>query len=106
MRPEDAGPRGSRASGRSTPPPLHQYLEQRKPAEDDAARVDRLYRLAFGRSPTSEEASRALAYLGESEAVRPDPKAKQPPDATTLRAERWVSFCQAIFASGEFRFLR
>ncbi len=72
---------------------------------DDAGRVDRLYQLAFARSPTADERTRALRYLAESESVAVDPKVTAP-TPEQLRLERWTSFCQILFASGEFRTLR
>ena len=72
---------------------------------DDAGRVDRLYQLAFARSPYAGERTRALRYLAESESVTVDSKATAP-TADQLRLERWTSFCQILFASGEFRTLR
>lgn len=59
------------------------------PAADDAARVEAAYLRAFSRVPTAGERSRALKYLGESGA----------------RAPAWASFCQALLASAEFRYL-
>jgi len=72
---------------------------------DDAERVERLYRLAYSRPPDAAEASRAREYLATPETLKLDPKAKAP-TAERLRVERWVSFCQAVFASAEFRTLR
>ena len=58
---------------------------------DDAGRVTLIYQRAFARPPTSEEVGRSLRYLAGDE---------------ELREERWASFCQVVFASGEFRLLR
>lgn len=72
---------------------------------DDAGRVDRLYQLALARSPLADERTRAQRYLAESESFTADPKAAaMTPEQ--LRLERWTSFCQILFASGEFRTLR
>jgi hypothetical protein len=51
---------------------LAERLEKESPG-DDAAKLDRAYRLAFGRPPTAEEASAARAFLAE-QAKRIDPK--------------------------------
>ncbi len=75
-------------------------------AFDDAARIDRLYRLAFARSPTLSELDVAQKYLSKPEALQIDPKSKTAPSSDALRVERWASFCQAIFASAEFRYLK
>ena len=55
----------------------------------DAARINRAYDLAFGRSPTEAESQRALVFLGEN-----------------APAEVWSLFCQSLFASNEFIYLR
>jgi hypothetical protein len=56
--------------------------------KDEARRVERAYRLAFARSPTAGERDRALAFLRAFAARNP-----------------WPAFCQALFASAEFRYL-
>jgi hypothetical protein len=55
---------------------------------DDAKRVDRAYRLALGRPP--------LVFLRDF--------AKRSGGSDPARAA-WTAFCQALFASGEFRYL-
>jgi hypothetical protein len=63
---------------------------------DDAARVDLAYRLAYSRSATAAERERAVQYVQQS--------AQELGDKDPARA--WASFCQALFASAEFRYLR
>ncbi len=72
---------------------------------DDSGRVTRIYQCAFSRTPISEELARSLRYLAETESVVTDSKAASP-TPEQLRLERWTSFCQALFASGEFRMLK
>ncbi|MCE9604992.1 MAG: PSD1 and planctomycete cytochrome C domain-containing protein [Planctomycetia bacterium] len=72
---------------------------------DDAGRIGAVYRRAFSREPTAREIERALQYLSSPESLIPDPKVKTPPNSERLRLERWVSFCQIIFASAEFRYV-
>ena len=72
---------------------------------DDAARVGRVYRRAFAREATADELRRALQYLSAPESIVADPKSKSAPSDERLRLERWTSFCQAVFASGEFRYV-
>jgi len=55
----------------------------------DVARVSQAYQLAFGRSPTAAETRRALEFLGEN---------ASPQD--------WSLFCQSLFASNEFIYVR
>jgi Protein of unknown function (DUF1549)/Protein of unknown function (DUF1553)/Planctomycete cytochrome C/EF hand len=59
---------------------------------DEARRVERMYRLAFARPPTAGERERALAFL---RAFAKRGGAGDP----------WPAFCQALFASAEFRYL-
>lgn len=75
-------------------------------ALDDAGRIDRLYRLAFARAPTLAEVDVAQRYLSKPETLQVDPKSKTAPSSDVLRLARWASFCQAIFASAEFRYLK
>jgi Protein of unknown function (DUF1553) len=60
---------------------------------DDAARITLAYRLTLSRPATAKEIERARAYIADYA-------------AETTRAEAWGSFCQAILASAEFRFLK
>lgn len=76
-----------------------------EPSLDDAGRVTWIYQRAFARSPTPEELTRSLRYLAEPESVATDANSPTPTH-DQLRLERWTSFCQAVFASGEFRTLR
>ena len=60
---------------------------------DDVARIELAYRRFLSRPPTSPEVDRARAFLdGFSKG-----------DLTGLAA--WTAFCQALYASGEFRYL-
>ncbi|MFO0888519.1 MAG: PSD1 and planctomycete cytochrome C domain-containing protein [Isosphaeraceae bacterium] len=54
--------------------------------KDPGARLERLFRLAYGRPPTPEESSLARAFLS----AEPVP---------------WVSFCQALLLGNEFAFI-
>ena len=72
-------------------------------------RIDRAYRLALGRPPTSVEVSRALEFLRDELTRMPRPpgpgrprgRAGAPPGELA-----WTMFSQALLASAEFRFLR
>ncbi len=65
----------------------------RDAAPDDATRIERAYRRALGRAPTTGERTLALRFISASPA---DPAA---------RAEVWAQFHQALFASVDFRYL-
>jgi hypothetical protein len=71
-------------------------------AKNDTARIDLAYKLALGRSPTTAERSRALAYV--TSYLR-DPSAIKSRDPDKNQLEAWTSLCQALFASAEFRYL-
>jgi cytochrome c553 len=58
----------------------------------DEQRADLAYRLALSRPATTEEAARVVAYVRAA-----DPKGGE---------AAWASFCQALFASAEFRYVR
>lgn len=60
-----------------------------EPAPDDGARVDKAYRLALGRPPTSRERQLALDFL----------------KATSERTAAWSEFYQTLFACIDFRYL-
>jgi hypothetical protein len=66
-------------------------------AGDDAARVDRLYRVAFGRPPTGQEVERLVKAVGGFERDL----ASREPDAGKRRAA-WALACQAVLAVNEF----
>jgi hypothetical protein len=66
------------------------------PNLDDAARVTLAYQLAFARPATDAERTRSLNYIAQMTQSSRDKNAAQ---------AAWGSFCQAIFASAEFRYL-
>ena len=72
---------------------------------DDSGRVTLFFQRAFSRSPTSEELARSLRYLAEAEPIITAPKADSL-TAEQKHLESWTSFCQTLFASGEFRMLK
>jgi hypothetical protein len=63
------------------------------PGEDEEARVERAFRLAVSRLPTTAERAQVLAYLRELTEGQGSAKA-------------WASFCQTLLASAEFRYLQ
>jgi hypothetical protein len=69
---------------------------------DDAARIDRAYRIAFARAATEREQERAQAFLAEAVAIGGEPDADA--EETTRRA--WALFCQSLFAANEFIYVR
>ena len=62
----------------------------------DARRIERAYWLAFTRPPTDEERDQALAFLRDFSARK---------SASEPARQAWPAFCQALFASAEFRYL-
>jgi hypothetical protein len=64
-------------------------------------RIGYAYQIALSRAPTDAERLRADRYLrGESDGLQ---RVNNASDAST---ENWATFCQALFACAEFRFLR
>lgn len=66
---------------------------------DDAGRVDLAYQLTLSRRSTAKECERVKTYLAEYEAAARE-------EAKDARTVAWGSFCQALLASAEFRFVR
>jgi hypothetical protein len=65
-----------------------------------AAHIDRAYRLALGRLPTDREKADVTRYLGEYRKALEDTGNKG-----NSQLAAWTSFCQTLFASGEFRYV-
>jgi hypothetical protein len=72
------------------------------PAADDAARIDRLYVLAYARSPSASETSRGQVLLSRFDSLF----AAGESDAAQRRQRAWASLCQVILAANEFVYLR
>jgi len=65
---------------------------------DDAGRIELAYRLALTRGPSKAELEQVLAFVGDVDsASTTDSKA---------RPNRWADFCQALFSSAEFLYVR
>jgi len=69
---------------------------------DDETCIRLAYWLALSRSATVKEIERAQSYLSDYEAAASKVKTP-PPDPRTAA---WASFCQALLASAEFRYVR
>jgi len=68
---------------------------------DEAARIDRAYRLCFGRPPAVDELARSRKFLARAQtALR---EAKTP--AEGIEASAWASFARALLSSNEFLFI-
>ncbi|MBX3448075.1 MAG: PSD1 domain-containing protein [Planctomycetaceae bacterium] len=63
---------------------------------DDAAKLDRAYQLAYGRSPTPSEAQQQLAFL---EAAR---RTVSETAGSEQAVDPWSILCQVLLASNEF----
>ena len=66
----------------------------------DTERVELAYRLSLGRRPTAGEVRRVADYVNAFGA-----ESKNARDPEKLRIDAWATFCQALFASAEFRYL-
>jgi hypothetical protein len=62
----------------------------------DGQRVDFAYRIALNRSPTPDELSRVIRFVSEAGSTSSGKSAAKP---------AWEQFCQALLASGEFRYV-
>lgn len=65
---------------------------------DPAARIDLAYQRWFGRLPTDTERNAALAFI---DSYRQQPVAMTSPNANP-EFTAWLTFCQSLWASGEF----
>jgi hypothetical protein len=75
-----------------------------RPERDDSGRIERLYRIAYGRPPAAPESERAAAYLERfARALQEENEAG---GADTRRLDAWQALCQVILASNEFVFIR
>lgn len=77
-------------------------LVQQRPAEDESQRIDWAYRRTVGRPAMAEEIARVQQYLADYAAAV---QSQEKPPANPQEAA-WVSFCHALLASAEFRYLR
>ena len=69
---------------------------------DDAGRVDLAYRITLSRSASASEKARVLRYLSDYQ--RESVMSSSLP-LHSSRSEAWASFCQALLAGAEFRYL-
>jgi hypothetical protein len=77
-----------------------------QPADrDDAARIHLAYRLTMGRDATGREIDRTSAYLAEYEAEA-RVASKETKESSATKTAAWASFCQALLASAEFRYVK
>jgi hypothetical protein len=67
---------------------------------EPAVRIDRAYRLALGRLPSHREQSDIAKYLHDYHKSLETAGTKG-----NLQLATWASFCQTLFASGEFRYV-
>ena len=82
--------------------------------DDDRARLERAYLRAFGRRPEPHEATRLLAWLGETQQLVAEPREElveaapraggapaAPPPSDAARRDAWEALCQVLLASNE-----
>lgn len=68
---------------------------------DDAGRLRLAYQLTLCRSASAKEVERGISYITDWAAAASEEKSVQNPQVAS-----WASFCQALLASAEFRYLR
>ncbi len=71
---------------------------------DEAAQVERAYRLTYGRLPTREEFARASQFLSEQRHRR-EPTRAAAQTAMDPRLAALADFCHALFNSSEFLYM-
>ncbi len=67
---------------------------------DDPQRIDEACRWILGRNATAEEEKEMLSFIKQYE----DANEETPNDVRKIDA--WAAFCQSLFCSAEFRFVR
>jgi hypothetical protein len=67
----------------------------------EAARIKLAFQLALNREPTASESEQAVDFVKQSQAAMS--KVEKEPARAAVRA--WATFCQALFASAEFRYV-
>jgi hypothetical protein len=74
---------------------------------DPAARIRLAYRQAFGRDPTRGELAATESFFKQAAGAPADARTQAAPSATGAPGGEWAlaAFCQALFASAEFRIL-
>ncbi|AMV40032.1 PSD1 and planctomycete cytochrome C domain-containing protein [Planctomyces sp. SH-PL62] len=78
-----------------------------RPESDDADRLRRLYQRTYGRTPTTDESRRDLAFLDRFERLPHDgPGGSGGSKGEPSRPEAWQALCQVILASNEFVYIR
>jgi hypothetical protein len=68
---------------------------------DETARIDRAYRLCFGRPPVAAEVARSRQFLTQAQTAFRE--AKTP--AEGIESSAWASFARALLSSNEFLFI-
>jgi hypothetical protein len=68
---------------------------------DDGRRITRAFVEAFAREPSQSEMTRSKGFLNEFV----EAAVSKEPDESARRLLAWQSFCQALIASAEFRYL-
>ena len=66
----------------------------------DTARIEELYRTAYGRLPTAKDSERIVKSIAVFE-----PIAIAEPDSELRRVKAWSLVCQAIMSANEFLYL-
>ncbi|MBM4067597.1 MAG: DUF1553 domain-containing protein [Planctomycetes bacterium] len=69
---------------------------------DDAGRVERIYRRAYARRPTTQEAAAAQTLVGNVTAVLSRSEA----NSDRCRRQAWASLCQTVLAANEFVYVQ
>ena len=68
-----------------------------EPATDDAARIERIYQFAFGRSPTDRERQLAREFLAGDGSPASEP--------ASAKLSPWEQYAQALLSTNEFMFV-
>jgi len=76
-----------------------------KEAEKPADRIDLAFQLVYNRPPTADEIRISMAFFRSADTTPPADRSKSPRSANEQKFVVFSEFCQALFASAEFRYL-
>lgn len=75
-------------------------------SSSDASRVESAYVQILGRTPSNSETERAIRFLDEIDDIAAEERTNAAEDDQQTKLQAWSMFCQSLFASNEFIYLR
>lgn len=76
-----------------------------KEASRPADRINLAFQLVYNRQPTSDENRASMEFFRKADTTPPADRGKAPRSGNEQKFVAFSEFCQALFASAEFRYL-